>query len=322
MDDGSRLLLALTRFSPERQRTAPEAWLEMARLAPPHGVAPLIAYQLEYRLAGSGAPQEVRDALLGHYQGALADNVYKLVNLKKLLAEAPGRRVMLLDAAAVADALYPHVAFRPVPELRLLIQAADVEPVIQAFGRVGFHPRPTVDPLGAAHVLGDDRTEIMVHTRLFPEARQAEEVRLWERAIPHRAYGEGAVRPEAEDVLLTCVLLLARRGFDSPLLNLIDVRELVRGSPDLAGPYSRRLEPDVVLARAAALKLERALWVAMELVAALYPEVSESARALTPPLRQATQALLRPAVIEPAQDLHRTQTFRGAARLRVLLAGG
>ena len=57
MDDALRLLLALTRFTPERQKASADDWKEAARLAPPHGVAPLIAYNLEYRLAGSGAPQ-------------------------------------------------------------------------------------------------------------------------------------------------------------------------------------------------------------------------------------------------------------------------
>ena len=322
MDDASQLLLALTRFVPQRQKAAPASWLEVARLAPPHGVAPLLAYNLEYRLAGSGAPQDVRDALLGHYQGALADNVYKLVNLKKLLAEAPTRRALLLDAAALADALYPHIAFRPLGELRILVQSADLAPFTEAFGRVGFRPRGSVDPLGGQHVLSDDRTEIVLHTRLYPEARQSEEVRLWERAVPHRAYGENAVRPALEDALLSAVLLLARRGFDAPLLHLIDLRELVRGSPDLAGPYSRPADAGLVRERAAALKLERALWVAMEIVAGLFPEVAPRARELSPALRPATQALLRPAVIEPALDLRRTQTVRGASRMRVLLSGG
>ncbi len=322
MPDAIDLLLALTRFTPEKVRAPAADWAEVLRLAPPHGVAPLVAYNLEYRLAGAGAPQDVRDALLGHYQGALADNVYKLVNLKKLLSGVGERQALLLDGAAFADALYPHVAFRPVPEVRLRVQAAEVEPFARAFAVHHFRARRSDDELGGALVLGDDRTEVVLHTRLFPEARQAEEGKLWERSLPHRAYGEAARRPSLEDALLTAVLLLARRGFEVPLLNLIDLRELVRGSPDLAGPYSHPPEAAVVLERAKAFKVERALWASMELVATLFPELATQARALAPPLRPATQALLRRAVVEPASDLRRTRAFRGASRLRTLLAGG
>jgi hypothetical protein len=316
------LLLKLTSFTAARPQATREDWRALPQLAAPHGVGPLIAYQVEYRLAGAGAPPEVRDALLSHYQGAIADNVYKFVNLKKLLAECPDRPAVLLDAAAAADALYPHVAFRPVHELRIWVRASDLAAVQKAFAEAGYPVRPNDDELGGQAINSDDRTRVVIHTRLFPEARQAEETALWERKTLHRAFGANAYRPEMEDAFLTSVLLMARAGFDTPLLHVIDLREFVRGSPDLAGPYSRPLDRQKVLDRARALKLERALWVAMELVGGMYPELAETAHALQPALRGASQALLRTLVIQPALDLTREQGFRGAKRIRTLLSGG
>jgi hypothetical protein len=289
MSDVDALLLQLTSFSPARVKASPECWGELMQLAPPHGVAPLIAYNLEYRLAGSNAPQPVRDVLMGQYQGALADNVFKLVNLKTALTQCPGKPVLLLEAAAVADALYPHIAFRPTHELRLLVHAEDLQTFVRGFGAAGYGLIDEDDALGGHNVLSD---------------------------------GRNALRPAMEDALLCAVLFQARAGFDCALLQTLDLRELVRGSPALGGPYSRPLDTKVVLERARIFRLDRALWAAMELVATLFPDLGEKARALQPPVRSASARLLRRWVVEPASRLHRTRAPRGLERLRTLLAGG
>lgn len=322
MSDAEALLLQLTSFAPARVKASPETWAEVMQLAPPHGVAPLVAYNLEYRLGGANAPQPVRDVLMGQYQGALADNIFKLVNLKTALAQAPGKPVLLLEAAAFADTLYPHVAFRPTHELRLLVHDHDLADVHRGFGAAGYGPTDEGDPLGGQSVLSDGRTQIVLHTQLFGAKHRAAEAALWTRASKAMAYGRDALRPAMEDALLCAVLLQARAGFDCALLQTLDLRELVRGSPDLGGPYSRALDPHVVQERARLFRFDRALWAAMELVAALFPDLSEKARALQPPLRPASAALLRRWVVEPASRLHRTRAPRGLERLRTLLAGG
>lgn len=321
MSEADALLLQLSSFRPARVRASADAWQALTQLAPMHGLAPLVAYNLEYRLAGANAPQVVRDVLMSHYQGVLADNVFKFVGLKKALAECPDRLVMLLDAAAFADTLYPHVAFRPATELRLLVQPGDLEAVQRGFDAAGYSPVRESDPLGGAAVATDQRTRIVLHTRLFPDARAAEEAGIWSRALPAKAFGSNARRPALEDALLSAVLFQARQGFDAPLLGLVDLRELARGAPDLGGPYSQPPDAAAVLARAKTFKLERALWTGMELVASIFPEYAEAARKLQPALRPATQALLRRALLDPLLDLQRTRAPRGLDRLRKLLAG-
>lgn len=323
MSAASALLLQLASFTPSRVRATADAdaWQELTQLAPMHGLAPLCAYNLEYRLAGANAPQVVRDVLLSHYQGALADNVLKFVNLKKALTQCGDAAVMLLDAAAFADTLYPHIAFRPVSELRVLVQPAEVEVVQRGFDLCGYSASRELDPLSGAVVVTDSRTSIVLQTRLFPDARASEESGIWSRALPARAYGKNARRPALEDALLSAVLTQAKQAFDTPLINLMDLRELCTGALDLGGPYAQVPDREVVLARAKAFKLERALWVAMELVAELFTGRADAAHKLQPQLRGATQALLKRAVVEPLIDLNRTSAPRGMDRLRKLLAG-
>ncbi len=321
MLDAPHLLLSLTTFNPGRTRASAEVWRGMAELAPLHGVAPLVGHNLEYRLGGADAPPEVRDSLLGHYQGAMADNVYKLVNLRQMLSLKKGLPVLLLDAVAAADTLYPHVAYRPMGEIRLLVHPPDLPALLETLGQVGFVPSPgETDPLGGAVITSDQRTEVIVHTSAL--ARDPEVDGIWKRSVPAAAYGPGVRRPGPEDALLTALLFRAKQGFDVPLVTMIDLRELVRGAPELGGPYSRPLDIAAIRARVSALKLNRSLWVAMSIVARLFPEVSEPALALAESPRPATRMLLDRAVISPACDLHRSRAFRGAERLRRLLSGG
>src|SRR5262245_3338566 len=110
------LFRALASFTPKRPSLSRAPWGEYVEWAVGQGLAPLAAYNLEYRFAGSGAPEWARDRLLGIYQGLLNDNVMKLVNFKRSVDALEGRRVVMLGAASFAEHLYPHVAFRPVAE--------------------------------------------------------------------------------------------------------------------------------------------------------------------------------------------------------------
>src|SRR5713101_6273288 len=115
----------LSAFDPPRCSLADAPWDEYVDWAIAQGLGPLSAYNLEYRLAGAGAPEWARDRLLSVYQGSLNDNVMKLVNFKRTIDDLEGRKVVLLGAASYAEALYPHVAFRPVSELEMLLPPGD-----------------------------------------------------------------------------------------------------------------------------------------------------------------------------------------------------
>lgn len=321
--DALRTLTSLDpprRAAPTAPRGLPAAplfpWAELADLSVVHGIGPLVAYTMEYRLGGGGAPDELRDALLGYYHGTLNDNVYKLIQLKKLLSGAEEVKVVLLEAAAYADALYPHVAFRPLPELRLLASRSDFQKLALAGEPVGMRLEGAE---AGAVVLTDGRTRFLLQDAAFGKERGAADDALWERGIAARAFGPHVRRPAIEDALLVQVALMAHKGFASPLIEYVDLRELVRGSPAQAGTWERGPDAAALKAAAAALGLSRALWCAMHGLVHFFPEAQAEAAALTPELPAATRALLEAGVVLPSKRLDRTQVNRVAEEVRKLL---
>src|SRR5687767_6743030 len=109
----------LSSFEPKRAELKNAPWEEYVDWAIGQGLAPLAAYNLEYRLGGASAPEWARDRLLSIYQGSVNDNVMKLVNFKRTVDALEGRQIIVFGGASFAEAIYPHVAFRPVLEVRM-----------------------------------------------------------------------------------------------------------------------------------------------------------------------------------------------------------
>ncbi len=323
MDTLEALRLLSSLSLPSRRATAPIPgaaapgrlafpWEALWQPAIANGLAPLVAYNLEYRLGG-GAPQDIHDALLGYYQGTLNDNVYKLVTLKRLLdeVEAP---VVLLHAAAYADALYPHIAFRPLPEIRLLAARSSFFAIAEAARPQGFVPEA-----GTAGTLAltDQRFRIVLHEGLGGGARLGTD--LHERGIPARALGLQVFRPAIEDALLTHLALLVEAAFEAPLIDYVDLRELVLGAPSQGGTWGKPPEARQLLTRAREVGLSHALFCAMALLAHFFPEVAEQARSLSPELPAGEKSSLEEAVIAANRALGPTPPARPREELQRLL---
>ena len=314
------LFRTLTSFSPPRADLTAAPWDEFVPWATGQGLASLAAYNLEYRLGSAGSPEWVRHRLLSLYQGMANDNVMKLVNLKRSIDDLEGRKIVLVGGASFAESLYPHVAFRPVIDVRLLVPAADVEPLTTWLRRSEFKVEAgVVDGAGAAKVLSDTRTQIFLHGGFFADKAQNEA--LLSRTLPMKPFGPSARRLDLEDALLVAVLLMARVGFEVPMLEFIDLRELALGAPSMGGVYSRELDADALAARAQSWKLERALWCALSVVEKLWPETAAVAARLKPKLSFPVRELLERLVVNPLSDVGRTEGVKGEDVLRSLLAG-
>lgn len=314
------LVRVLTSFEPPRVDLSAAPWDRFTDWAIAQGLAPLAAYNLEYKLATSKAPEWVRDRLLSIYQGTANDNVMKLVNFKRAVDELEGRRVVLLGAATFAESLYPHVAFRPVIDLRLLLPKADLEPFANYLRKSQFRPASGIDdPFKADRVLTDTRTLVFLHGALV--GNPAEDEGLFARATPLKVYGPSLKRLELEDALLLQAVLLARVGFEAPLIELVDLRELVLGAPATGGPWSHPPDADAVLRRAQAWKAERGLYAALALVERLFPETGAAVAPLKPALSLPVREVIDRVVVGPLADLERTVAFRGEEALRALIAG-
>lgn len=319
------LFRLLASFSPKRTDLRRAPWKAYVDWAISQGIGPLAAYNLEYRLAGMGIPVWARDRMLSVYQGAANDNVMKLVNFKQTIDSLVGRKIIVLGGAAFAEALYPHIAFRPVLDIDLLVRPIDVDPLAGFLGMHGFKPdRPSEElarELGAKKGLSDNRTAILLFGDVLGTALREQEEGIFQRALPMKMYGPSVYRPELEDALLLHCLELARRGFEAPILFFVDLRELLLGAPDLGNVYSRPVDTEAVRRRASEWKLERAVYTSLAITARLFPETAEIAARAMPELRPAARKLLEKTVIDPVSDIGSMRSIRGIARLRRLLAG-
>jgi hypothetical protein len=315
-------LAALTSFDGGVPELPPAIdWATLAEVAERHGLAPIVSYQLEYRWPGRfGAPEWLRERLLAIYQGILADNVYKLVQLKQLLSHAGTPEVILLGGAAAADAFYPHIAFRPVPDLELLVRGAEMPDAIRAFGEGNF--RLQSDPEGPTVAVGDNRLTVLLHRGVPGYARPgAESAALFERKAPAMPYGKRAFRLAPEDAFLATVAGLAKEAFQVPRIQLIDLREMAlrgaRGGEGFWDPQGGAvLDLELLRSRVGDGELRRALSCALELLATFFPEVSKAAQALAPQLPARTRATLSRLVVAPAIDPRRKSAWRGAQAIR------
>ncbi len=314
------LFRTLASFSPARIDLRGAPWEAYCDWAIGQGLAPLAAYNLEYRLGGAGSPEWARHRLLSLYQGSANDNVMKLVNLKRAIDDLEGRKIVLVGATSFAESLYPHIAFRPVIDVRLAVPASDVDPLATWLRRAEFKPlEGGADPSGASKVLSDTRTTIFLHGALV--ADPAEHEAILARTLPMKAFGASARRLDLEDALLLHVQLMARAGFDVPMLEFIDLRELVLGAPSMGGVYARPFDVAAVARRARAWKLERGLWCALSVVERLWPETAAAAATLKPELSFPVREVLERLVVRPLAEVGRTEGFRGEDALRSLLAG-
>jgi len=309
----------LASFSPGRASLRGAPWDEYVDWAISQGLAPLAAYNLEYRLGGGTAPEWARDRLLSIYQGSVNDNVMKLVNFKRAVDALEGRRIVLLGGASYAESLYPHVAFRPVLYLDLLVHASDLDGLAGFLGQSEFKP---VASHPRMRVLFDGRTQITLHGGLLGPGFEDEDQALLDRATPVRAFGPSFFRLTGEDALLASILEQAHAGYSVPTITFVDLRELLLGAPSMQGAYSRPLDLAHVRARAERWRLQRAVYTSTRIVAALFPETSPIVSSLAQDLRPRSRALLDALVVEPLAELGRMRETRGAERLRRLLTGG
>ena len=298
-------LRAITRFDPPP--ALPDCDLALlADVLEAHGLAPLASWQVEHTRLGAGLPEPFRERLLTSFQGVVNDNLTKLVTLRKLLGRAEDVPVVVLDGAAYVDWLYPHLAFRPLGDLRLAVRGADGRRFADAvkdamsLARTGEGDRTAV--------FTDGTTSVALQEGLWPGAH--EDPALFARARPYRVFGPGAFRPSPEEALLATVADQALLGLFAPAITQVDLRELLRADVDAR----------YVKERAAALGLARALHGATLVVAHLFPDVADAAAALRPALGAAERVAVE-RIAEAARDVARLRHLRGAdAAARLVVA--
>ena len=312
-----QMFRTLSSFAPARVDLLDGPWEQYVDWAVGQGLAPLAAYNLEYRMGGAGAPEWARDRLMSLYQGTLNDNVMKLVNFKRAVDDLEGRKIVLLGAGSFAESLYPHVGFRPVLELRLLVAPADLDGFVGYLKNSEFKPEAVPeDVVPAQSAVSDGRTLILLDSKLTPDDEA-----LRARSLPMKVLGPSMFRLDLEDAIVVHVLLASKGHFELPMLEWIDLRELLLGAPSMGAVYSREFDAAAVKARAADWGLNRALYAALGVVTRLFPETAAAAKRLEPELAWATRELIDRLLVAPVAEVGRAQAYRLEGKVRELLTG-
>ena len=306
MSDLLPALRALASFS--TQAELPPCDLDqLGEVLVAHGLAPLASWHCEQTRLGAGLPDRFREGLLGHYSGTVNDNVMRLVTLRNALKDVAEVPVVLLDGAAYVDWIYPHMAWRPVSDLRLAVRGADGVRFADGLLKGGMKLTRTGDG-GRTAVFADGPMELTLQEG--PWRGAAEDDALYTRATPARAFGPNAGRPASEEALLCAVGDLGQAALWAPLIRYVDLRELLR----------LPLDAPMVKSRAAALGLSRALYGASLLTAFFFPEVAEAAAAVRPELG-AVERVAVEQVADGARDPSKLRHLRGAeAAARMLVS--
>ena len=294
----SDAIRALSAFDPPAELPPVDLAL-LADVLEANGLAPIASYHLESRPLGAGLPAQFREKLLALYQGVVNDNVYRVMTLRGALksSEVP---VVVLGGLAAVDWIYPHLAFRPLGDIRLAVRGDDGARFAEAAKGAGFHLEDA-DAGGRGAAFSDDRVRFTIQEGLWQGAPP--DADLFARGVRLPALGPRILRPSPEDMLLATVAEQAEQGLYAPLITFVDLRELLRLAPPLDSRYVKE--------RATALGLARALHGSLALLSLHFPGVADAARALTPTLSAPERAAVE-AVVHSARDLSRLSHLRGA----------
>jgi len=327
--DLNRFLAELTSFTREVVPRPPPGldWEDLAEVAELQGLGGIVSYQLDYRfLARVRPPPWFRERLLMTFNGQVNDNLLKITHLRRVLSEDGMPPVMLLGGVALGDSFYPHIAFRPLPEIDLWVRAPHLAQFAAAIAEAGL----------PSHPLGERRDQRSVAARfanpdidlqawLRPPGlpiSQAAAADWWDRSLAAPVFGPAAHRLDPADSVCALIAALALEGFAVPRVLLIDLREMIHRADTPEGFYAPKgvaLRWAEVDERARELGLARSLWAGLRLAAELFPEVSAKAERLQTRLPATVRSLIDEAVVRPALDPHRTTVVRAAQTLRRIL---
>ena len=164
-------------------------WAELARLAEAEGVASLIYWAVSKGPAGIlGIPADIRNWLSRRYYADAAQNALLFSELDKLLGafSQAGVPVLILKGAALARAIYPDPALRPMNDLDLLVRLPDLRIAMRVVRQCGYRLMKST-----YHIVfqgGKSKSvAIELHWDLIGSSVGQTEgyiERVWERAIP------------------------------------------------------------------------------------------------------------------------------------------
>jgi hypothetical protein len=247
----------------------PEDWRGLVALAARQRVRPLLFRRLAASDTGDRVPQDVLAALRSNCRAIARRTLAlhaELVRVVRALG-SQGIPVMLLKGAHVATAVYGDLALREMGDLDLMVrreQLARATDVVLGLGYASGKPFSIERDVAVSHhvsrLLKPPGLTVEMHWTLAPPRRpfSIDPSSLWERAVPVRVPGAGALALSDEDLLLhLCLHTSYQHGFEFGLRSLWDIAHLLR-QPE------RDVHWEVVRERAEQWKCQRGVELTLE----------------------------------------------------------
>jgi hypothetical protein len=272
------LLACLRAVGAQAVPPAPPAglpWQAVLEAAEAQDLIPALASAVA-ALPGPTVPAGVRGQLVCGAAAARMRHLVMTAELGRVLrrCRAEGLDVIVLKGPVLAETIYPRPVLRPFSDLDLLVRPADrlrMDAVLRDLG----HRRVADEHSWEFDVAWDGATvyetpasvRVDLHWMLITEPRfacgQDAQLAVWQRAAPVTVAGEVALGLCHEDLLLHLATHLAVHHTLAGLLREWDIALLLDRCGDA-------LDWDVVLARAAAWRVRRALFFVLRGVRATF----------------------------------------------------
>lgn len=223
-------------------------WDRVADLAAWHRSSGLLRHHLEAAGVADRVPKPVAGLLRSTYSETVARNLRLVAELERLLVALSDAdvAVVVLKGAALLGDYYADVGLRPMSDLDLLVQAAEVERADLVLRQLGYREPPkyssaeyrqTSRAYGhhlAPLVSSDGLVTVELHHRLGSKKSllDFEVHRLWARTLPVTRGSACCLAPSPADLLIhACLHFLHHHVFRSygALGQLADVALLVKG---------------------------------------------------------------------------------------------
>jgi hypothetical protein len=278
-------------------------WQAVADLAMDLRLGPLL-YHL-WREAGVTLPAAVDERL----EGAELLSSFVALLARQALAEViqafdtAGIRAVVLKGFAIAEAVYPDAASRPMADQDLLVRRGDVARAAECLERLGYRPQAEHNPAFDRRFGGEITfvraneagPPVELHWDLLNSEwpRRAMHIPAelwWQRAVPLAVGPVQTWRLAPDDTLIYLAIHLAIHHYYDGTLMFLDLDRLIRGGP--------ALDWGAIVRDATAYRVRHCLYFALAFTRRLFdtpvPEAVLDALRPAAAIRRAVEGLVDP----------------------------
>ncbi len=287
------------------QNLPAQRWIDIARQAERHQLAPLLYHQIRALHLEVNLPAAALQRLRYHYVDQIKISTrreHELVQALQALSDVAVTPV-LFKGAALAHTIYPTPACRPMVDLDLWMAATEMARAQSALENCGYVQRMTTARPQALQAKnygeiqlygsGPDQGVIELHWGVFPgewlrRTARVDHAEVWARCVPLTVLGHTVRGLSPEDQLLQLAVhqAISHQMSEPHGRGLADVVRLARSA-------AQPIDWDVIVARARAWRVSTVVWLVLHLASELtgWNEAESSLRRLAP--SAARQWLLR-----------------------------